>query len=328
MTSQHLKSPCCRTHTIRFGGRRRQCTRCKRTWRVRPQRRGQKARRCGQTLLRRTIVVRWSLRSQTKHSQYSYDILRYRFRRSLHQCTHQPRTYTLPQRGRLILLVDGVWFHFDGKEWVLYLMALRPVSTRTAEFLDPVLLPGKESSRQWRRVLRTIPCVMKQRICALVSDGFLGSTDIASARGWVFQRCHFHLLLQLQIRLGRRKNIFVGREIREEIYQSIREALETHQKNIPQLFRQLKHCAESPECPQRIRMMVRSFQRDIVHFRAYRQHPALHLPITTNSVESMVNIIRQSLPPLRTPESLQRWATALIRLRSHITCNGHCYQPN
>lgn len=328
MASQHLKSPCCRAHTIRFGGRRRQCTRCKRTWRIRPQRRGQKARRCGQTLFRHTVVGRRSLQSHATYSPYSYNIIRHRFRRSLDRCISQPRTYTLPKHGRLILLVDGVWFHFDGKEWVLYLMALRSVSTRNAEFLDPVLLPGKESGRQWRRVLRTIPCAMKQRICALVSDGFLGSIDIASAHGWVFQRCHFHLLLQLQIRLGRRKKTCVGREVREEIYQCIREALETHQKYIPRLFHRMKQCAESPECPQRIRMMVRSFQRDIAHFRAYQLHPALHLPITTNSVESMVNIFRQSLPPLRTPKSLQRWATALIRLRPHIVCNGNCYQPN
>ena len=65
--------------------------------------------------------------------------------------------------------------------------------------------------------------------------------------------------------------------------------------------------------------------RDI---RTYLQHPELHLPTTTNTIESMNKLIRKQCRCLKTPQSLQRWATAFIRMRPTITCNGHIFQQN
>ncbi len=40
-----MKSECCNAKIIRFGGRRRQCVACDKTWSIRPARRGPKPRR-------------------------------------------------------------------------------------------------------------------------------------------------------------------------------------------------------------------------------------------------------------------------------------------
>ena len=75
-------------------------------------------------------------------------------------------------------------------------------------------------------------------------------------------------------------------------------------------------------------MAVRDFLRQHDAFRAYQRYPDRELPTTTNVVEAMARILRTRLPPLSTPEALQRWATALIRLRPTMVCNGHQNQPN
>jgi len=78
-----------------------------------------------------------------------------------------------------------------------------------------------------------------------------------------------------------------------------------------------------------IRMIVREFLRRIDHFRAYRKYPKLHLPTTTGSVEAMNRIIRDLMRQtrsVRSPQALQLWATALIRMRPTIMCNGKHFQ--
>jgi hypothetical protein len=72
-------------------------------------------------------------------------------------------------------------------------------------------------------------------------------------------------------------------------------------------------------------MIVREFLRRVDHFRAYRQYPELHLPTTTGSVEAMNRKVRDLMRQTRnikSPQALHLWATALIRTRPIVKCNG------
>jgi hypothetical protein len=75
-------------------------------------------------------------------------------------------------------------------------------------------------------------------------------------------------------------------------------------------------------------MIVHEFFTELPSFHAYLRYPEVNLPATTNTVESMGSIIRATVRTVRTPEALQRWAKALVRLRPHITCNGAHFPPN
>jgi hypothetical protein len=71
---------------------------------------------------------------------------------------------------------------------------------------------------------------------------------------------------------------------------------------------------------------VQNGLRDVRSYCSYLTHPAFGLPQTTNTVESMRRLLREMLRRSRAasnPGSLLRWTTAFIRLRAHITCNGH-----
>ena len=76
----------------------------------------------------------------------------------------------------------------------------------------------------------------------------------------------------------------------------------------------------------RIQTTVREFLNGLPFYRSYLAYPTLGLPRTTNSVESMGRLVRELFRSSRAgsnPDSVLLWATALIRLRPNVTCNGH-----
>jgi hypothetical protein len=122
---------------------------------------------------------------------------RYRFRQALRRFVARPSPQKIP-RGPLVLLVDGLWFEFDGTPWVLYLTALKPCRGSYATFLDPLLFAGKEGASRWQKALAAIAPQAARRIQAMVVDNLPGMRQLAQERRWVLQLCHFHLLLKLQ----------------------------------------------------------------------------------------------------------------------------------
>ena len=232
----------------------------------------------------------------------------------------QPRK--LP-RGPYALVGDGLYFKFKRMDWVMYVLAVKPVRSRRVFFLDPVLLEGKEGYARWRMAMGAIPQNIKKQIRAFVSDGFRGSKLIAREHGWIHQRCHFHLLMALIRRRGRRSYQLKSSGIRSHILRAVRLALATRDDTI--LSRQ-KRLAERllahPLCPPWIRMQTVEFLRTLGDFRSYLTYPELHLPATTNSLESAGRIIRKATSTARTPESALLRATAFLRLKKSIVCNG------
>jgi hypothetical protein len=257
---------------------------------------------------------------------------RYRFRQALQSFVSHSNPPKIP-RGPLILLADGLFFHFQRLPWVLYLVALRSCSGKKAVFLDPVLLPKKESALRWQQALETaIPPKAKSRIRALVVDNLNGMKKISKHRGWVLQLCHFHLIKKFQIQYRRQRRALRGGILREELYQLIRQALEVPDGTLLQAsIARLTQLAKTPSITYRIQAMVREFLASINYYRSYITHPELNLPSTTNTVESMCCIVRDLFRrnhSASNPKALLKWATALIRLRKELTCNGKHHQQN
>jgi hypothetical protein len=329
MPPQTAKSPCCRQPVVRFGGRRRQCVRCKKTWSIRPKKRGRPAKAAPQSALRDALLKGYSLRHLAfRRPGVKLPAFRKRFRHALRRCTSRPRVITLP-KGGLILLMDGLWFRFHGKPWVLYLIALRSCHGKQAVFLDPVIIEGREGLNRWEQVVATIPPRALMRIKALVVDNLRGMEKLAQQHHWALQLCQFHLLLKFQVQRGRPGKALRGGDVRYEIDRLVREALELPAG--PELYAALDRLRqlERSDCgTKRIRAMVREFLRCAGYYRTCRSRPELNLPATTNTVEAMGSIVRQLLRNRSgtSPKSVLLWATALIRYRPHVVCNGKKHQ--
>jgi hypothetical protein len=225
--------------------------------------------------------------------------------------------------GPYTLLGDGLYFKFKRMDWVMYVMALKPVRSHQAYFLDPVLLEGKEGYERWRMAIATIPPEIKKHILAFVSDGFRGSKLISREHGWIHQRCHFHLLSALIRRHGRRRYRTRGAGIREKMLDAVRLLLTA--TNAYTLHRQklkARRLLVHPLCPPWIRIQTVEFLRTLNDFRAYLIYPNLNLPTTTNSIESSSKLIRKATSTARTPQSVLLRAKAFLRLKTSITCNG------
>jgi hypothetical protein len=331
MHSSHAKSRCCRAKIYRFGSRRRQCSQCKCTWRIRKKRRGRKYWRAHPGILKAVLLDGRTLKTLAPRYGLMHQALSWRFHRALQQFVARPRRLHLP-RGPLILVLDGLYFCFRGKDWVLYVMAVKPYRQNRAIFLDPVLQPGRENMQGWSRAFTTIPASVHKRIRASVSDEISGIVRLGTSRGWVVQLCHFHLISRLQNCRGRRNRRLEGRPLREALYQHVRKALELPDgRRLQTVLKKLRSLVRKAKGLRVMRMIVREFLRRIDHFRAYREYPELHLPTTTGSVEAMNRRVRDLMRQTRSiksPAALQLWTTALIRVRPIIMCNGKDFQPN
>jgi hypothetical protein len=256
---------------------------------------------------------------------------RYRFRQALRRWVSRPSPQIIP-RGPLVLLADGLWFEFDGIPWVLYLTALKSCDGSQATFLDPLLLPGREGATRWQQAIEAIPLTVRRRIQAVVVDNLPGMQKIASSQRWLLQLCHFHLLLKLQAQRGRVRHKLRGGAVREQIHRLVRNALELPQgAQLDATVLELHRLSIGNCGTERIRITVYEFLKGIAFYRTYLEQPTLGLPRTTNSVESMCRLLREMFRSSRAasnPESLLLWATALIRLRPTMVCNGQSINRN
>ena len=289
---------------------------------MRPRKRGSKSIRrfrnpVTEVLLQGTTLTSWAHRHHLSLANASKQ-----FQRHLKKFVAHPLKLTLPQ-GPYVVLADALWFTFRKQDWIMFLVALKPVSEHRAYFLDPVLLSGGESYENWDTVLSTIPPEIKQQVKAVVSDGFRSSRHIAQDYGWIHQRCHFHLIAYLQVRRGVRKRVIAGKSVREAIFQKVLQLLRFKSRaKVFKLSNDLRRLAKRVDCPRSLQMTVAEVLRVLPEFRAYLHHPELHLPTTTGSIETMCKLIRKRAGTVRTPEALELWATALVRSKSPLTCNG------
>lgn len=321
MAPQHAKSPCCNAPVRRFGKRRRQCIDCKRTWSIRQKKRGPKRVRTARSLVERVLIDGYTLKQEAKHFQnLKRSGIAKRFAQELARSMGTP--LHLPC-GPYVLIVDGVYFKFQRKEWVLYLMALKPLRSHHMYFLDPVLIKGRETITAWEQAIATIPTQTKKQIRGLVSDGLRGFQGLTTHHGFVHQRCHFHLLSSLVRGKGKRRYLTRGSDIRDDVLRVVRVMLADEPRAKRECARRaLARYIADPTCPAYVRKHILEFFEREDDFRAYLNHPKLNLPTTTNAMESSGKLVRKATRTARTPESLKLRAVAFLRLKKSVVCNG------
>lgn len=326
MHTQHEKSTCCRAKIYKFGNKRRQCSACKKTWTLWAKKRGAKSSRPRRNLLKKVLVEKQSLFSaKLNRVQLTEAARSIRLRRSMEQFLNNTTPNRVPS-GKLILLIDALWFRFKKERWAMYMLALRSVDGDRATFLDPVLLRGRENHEDWSQIVDSIPARAKNRIVAMVSDGFRGSSRIAKSHRWILQRCHFHLFSQLQVNRGQWKKL-PDSKLREQICEMMRKILAT-KTHLLEYLNELVQLLSRRDCPRRLHAIGVELIRHHQEFRSYLNFPQFNLPNTTNSVESMNKIIRTSCRHLRTPESLILRSKCVIRMRKTIACKPKIFQQN
>jgi len=327
MTPIHTKSPCCGAWVRRFGKRRRQCIHCKRTWRIRKKKRGRKHTRHTKALLKRILIDGNTLAQEKRnfHGLQSVSIAA-RFAEALRAYVRAPAPQ-LP-KGPYTLIVDGVYFKFKRKEWVLYLMAVKSVRSHRMYYLDSALIQGREKLEEWYKAIDTIPQETGRQIKALVSDGLRGFQQLAATNWWTHQRCHFHLLASLVRGKGKRRYLTRGSGVRDKILIAVRILLADEPIQRRNRARQaLRRHINDSACPSYVRKHVLEFFEREQDFRAYLMHPTLNLPTTTSAMESTGRLVRKATRTARTPESLRLRAVAFLRLKRSMVCNG-CDTPN
>lgn len=323
MATKHAKSPCCSALVRRFGNRRRQCKRCKRTWSIRKKRRGRKRKRIATALLTRILIERHTIAQERKRSRLSRGGLAVRYGKAMRAIVAEPYPIERLPRGPYILVGDGLWFRFKHTDWVMYLMAVKPAPDTRAYFLDPVLLAGRERYDGWRQAVAAIPPHVKKRIHAFVSDGFRGSQLLAQTHEWIHQRCHFHLLAALVRGKGRKRYRVRSDDLRTHLLEATKILLSSTNITALQRARKTIHSfINRSKCPRYIRKQALEFLEREHDFRIYLRYPKLHLPTTTNAIESTGRIMRLATRTARTPHSLLLRAIAFLRLKSFIICNG------
>ena len=322
MKTLHAKSPCCQGNIYRFGSRRRQCRACGRTWRIRRKKRGRKLKRSTLRLSGRVFTEYTRIASWAHRQHISLAAASFRLRGAMKQTLRVRQHRTLPV-GHYALLGDGLYFKFKHREWVMYLMAVKPAHRHKAFFLEPILLEERECYERWVKAIATIPPKVKSRIRAFVSDGFRGSQLLSEQNHWLHQRCHFHLLAALVRGKGKRRYRVRGSRVRDKILEATRIVLSSRNADVlAQTRKTILTLVRHPLCPPYIRKQSLEFLERERNFRTYLHYPKLNLPTTTSALESAGKLIRRATSTARTPQSVLLRATTFLRLRKSITCNG------
>lgn len=327
----HVKSPCCRARVNRFGSRRRQCTVCKKTWRIRSKKRGRKPIRVHPKIEKIAFSSSESLRHQAKRLNKGRELVRRRHSQAMVKLI---KKLPFPQAplGPLIAIVDGWIQFFDKTPYTLYLILLRSTHSTRATLTQPVILAGHEDINGWKKAFSLLDPTIFKRIRAVISDGVTGFNGYAREHNWAFQRCHIHLIRTLYPLLGKRNSTTKHKKLREKMYQHVLDILKTpNHKKAEQLVSQLSKMANYPYCPKWFGFRTRGFLKQYQDFRSYLKHPELNLPKTTNSAESVFRLLSDTLRQtrgFRNLQAMEKWVMLQFKIIKSIKCNGFNYQPN
>jgi len=270
-----------------------------------------------------------SLRHRAARLGRSRESIRRRYARRLDGLLHRLPIPRMPH-GPLIAVIDGWWVSCAGQPFTLYIVLLRPVAGQHATVMEPLLLPGRESEEGWAQALAALPLKAQHQIVAVVCDGAVVLWPLIRSRGWLLQRCHFHLLASIRnyISAGWRSR---KRNLGKSIFNTVQTTLRTNAPDelvvlrlrLLRLIRQVKNW--------KLRSRLNGFLRNLEDHHTYLRHPELHIPTTTNAAECVCGLVSDTIHRTRgfsTPESLHRWITVQIRLMKPVRCNGFNYQPN
>ncbi|MCX6717430.1 MAG: hypothetical protein NTU76_02015, partial [Candidatus Taylorbacteria bacterium] len=303
---------------------------CKKTWRTRQKKRGRKKIRVTTNIVADVLLRGETLSQRSRRGRLSKRQCLLRYHRALDNAQTKELFPKIP-KGKLILIVDGLWTMSDRKRYVIYLMALRPIDKSQAFLVPPTILSGSEIRRKWETAIESIPPIIKRRIIALVCDGISGLPNIAKNKNWIVQRCNFHFIKVMERFRGKKNSHIKDKELREDIYQTIRSAMIVpYGKNYDNILQHLEMLITDSNCPKWVRFHGNEFMEHREAFRAYLRYPEYNLPFTTSSMENLCSSVRDLLRRFRgfkSEKSLSKWIKEFVKLKEKITCNGK-NQPN
>lgn len=322
MNKKHGKSSCCGALIIRYGGKRRQCTTCERTWTIRPKHRGRKPKRKKSEPVRKYLLHERVPLAREKGKD-SVSARSYRLRNERDAFNNRKSWAQVPP-GPLIAVADAIMRRVEGSLHTWFFVFVRPAAVEDAIILPPLHLRGTETTNGWQPAFAAIPDTVLSRIVALVSDGHRSLMNEALWRGWLVQRCHFHLLKALQARRSRWSS---GRHRDEgiEIHTLVKQVLtQETDEGLTKILSRLEEIAWTTPS-KKLKIILRGFVTNSEEYRTYRVYPELNLPTTNNTAESL-NALIQSLSGrargFRTVASFNAWVTALCKERQTIKCRG------
>lgn len=304
----HPKSPCCREKVRRFGKRRRQCCQCHKTWSLNRKKRGRK-----RLKINRRMAIQY-LERRRSSLRMGIDSIRRRLRRSLSVFVSHTRWEYPETDESLIVIADGMWHTIEHQPCVTYVVLLRPINFSKAWIMPPVVILGKESAIGWQIALESIPREQRSRVKAIVCDGKPHLTHhVKTVYGWLVQRCHFHIIASIKnyVTAGPlRRNPTFGKSALQTVHRALATSDNEELESLITKIHFSIHSAKN----RKLRSRLRGFVKNINDFRTYLNYPNLHLPVTSNTAESLVQCIRNLLYRARgfkTIPSFMRWVTAV-----------------
>ena len=222
------------------------------------------------------------------------ETLRTRFQRSLSLWSRSRVPLELPLTGGLIAIVDALWFKTKHHRptYGCFSILLRPVDSKEAYLITLTLLRGKESKAYWRQVFEDLPQDVRNRVVAIVADGFTGLLSLALEYGWYFQWCQVHMLRRMLELRGFRN--LPGKDIRKRVLRLMREFMETpSRQKAASCQLALARIFSDPECPRSIVTRLSGLIKRGYLLRTCFDVPELNLPMSTNSVERVNAFIRE-----------------------------------
>lgn len=330
MTKQQEKSPCCRGGIRRFGGRRRQCIECKKTWRVWKAKQGRRRLRISSDIAHRFVLHR-SLPTRAPRSGVfqSRNERQYRLACARRRCVMTCPWPYVEKAGQLIAVADALVKYAAGAWHTWYFILVRAVNANEAVILPPYHRRGTETSTGWREAFEAVDVFTRNRIVALVSDGHRGLTYEAKRRGWLIQRCHFHLISRIQSRRSKWKTSQHYEEGMRLFILVKRVLTEKDEPNLQQAINELKEAGR--QTPSRdLRSTLLGFVNSYREFRTYLHHPHFGLPTTNNTAEAMIGLVEEASSRARgfaRVATIHEWIVCVVKTRKTIRC-APGNQPN
>lgn len=329
----HVKSPCCRGEIRRFGSRRRQCVICHKTWRIRKKRRGRK-----RILVKEDLAIKFfqkrlpPLRIVAENKNRSKDVIQLLLNRSLRRYINNHGDEWLKRLENfqyLIAVADAIWYRVRGERYTIYVILLRGVDTHEAVICPPIIIKGHEGVDGWQKAFEAVPKHLKNRILALISDGAGSLLSIIKPKGWIIQRCHFHMIASVQnyLTIGPRS---VNQTYALEVMRLVQQVLQCHdQRKLNKLVQKVEVIRNQSKS-RGLRRVLGGLMKDLSDFHAYLKFPRLNLPTTSNTAESFIQCIRDLMyrcRGFRSLPSLQTWLMGIAIFKKTVRCNGK-NQPN
>jgi transposase-like protein len=330
MTTQHEKSPCCRGKIIRFGERRRQCTLCRKTWRVWQRSRGRKKKRKNIKLVFQYLDCDFvSLRKEAKQRKVNESSLRRSLKKSTQHFVATTEWKKICKKGPYVLMADAVIKYIKRKWYTVYVVAIKQPNQAVATIFPPQVLQGKESYHGWRKVLDDIPEETRKKVAVLTCDSHKGLVYYARWSGWKVQRCQAHLIFALA---GRRSRSHWSRHQKEgeQIYQLTKIIFTTKKLKVLNSALTKIEALGWETNSRTLRSIINGFVRSYEEYRTSLENPCLNIPTTNNAMESFFSQFQELCHRARgfsSVESLTLWATAFAKHKKQITCNGARRQP-